>query len=99
MPGLLMRWLQYIPLVFELVKAITPTPPHTAARENQSAIADLKKAFEDQLADIEHENNRLRSRIRDLESLVNTLQLWVWIGGGTLGVLVIILLIAVLSRR
>ena len=80
----------------EMVKAITPAP--APAPENEAALENLKREMKERLAGIEQENTRLRSRVRDLESLIGTLQLWIWIGGGTLAILTIILLIAVLTR-
>ena len=101
-PRSILKWLQYAPFAYELVKTIIPALPSptspTKIDATQAALAELERTILGRLADLEGENAKLRARLREVESLMMNLQLWLWVGGGTLIVLVLILLIAVLSR-
>ena len=97
-PRSIVKWLQYAPLAYELVKNIMPSSAtvQQQADETREALAVFQRSVANRIADLEEENTRLRTRIRETESLVMSLQLWLWIGGGVLTALVLILLITVI---
>jgi flagellar motility protein MotE (MotC chaperone) len=95
---MMLNALQYAPLVMEVTKAMGGKPeeaPETTPDELKGQLQAQQKRIEE----TQEEVSRLRDRMRQLESAVSTLQLWAWIGLTSLGILVVIMLIVMLTRR
>ena len=89
-----LKWAQYAPLVLEAFRAVAPKEAgHEADDSSRTALAELRKDVIERIAELEDELVRTKARTRELESMLATLQLWVWIGTGGLGLLTIIALI------
>ncbi len=100
MPNLraLIGWIQYLPMAFELVKTLAPSPtvPETAEK-TMEAIDDLRQDMHERLDVLQNEHHRLRGRMRELEAQIDTLKLLVWVSTGTTAVLLVILFIMVIT--
>jgi hypothetical protein len=99
--GTLLNALQYAPLVLEVTRALggkQPEAHHEAPDASQHELDALRKATDHRFEELTGEVNHLRERLRHAEEAVMALQLWVKIGMPSLGILVVILLIVVLSR-
>jgi len=101
-PRSIIKWLQYVPMAYELVKSVMPSNGQAGraerAEETRQALTEFQHGISHRLDDLEEENARLRERLRDVESMVMNFQLWLWIGGGVLVALVLILLITVIIQ-
>jgi hypothetical protein len=96
-PRSLLKWVQYVPIAYEIMKSVIPaTEPAANDTKVRTELADFERSMTGRFSDLENEVARLRGRLRETESLIMALQQWLWIGGGVLAVLVVILLIAVL---
>ena len=89
---------QYYPLVTDVIRAVVPSKSAQEPADNAAvaALTDLRKDVIGRMGELESELVRTKSRLHELETTVNTLQLWVWIGGGALGLLMVILLVLVI---
>ncbi len=92
-PFSLLKWLQYIPMAYDVVKAVAPAQPQESARETQQVLEAFRKSLDDRFTELESENARLRTRLREAESSLTNLQAWIWIGGGSLGILLFLSLV------
>lgn len=100
--GNVMKLLQYAPMLFEVVKSVLPALPSREPAQHdvmRDEMASFQRHIVERFTELENENTRLRTRLRDMEGLVSTLQLWVWVGGGALFLLFLITLIVVLTKH
>lgn len=96
--GTLFNALQYAPLVLEVTKAMQGKPDDSPEKA-QEDLRQQAQVQQRQIDALQQDVTNLRDRVRQLESVVATLQLWAWIGLTSLGILVVIMLIVVLTTR
>lgn len=79
--GSLFKLLNYVPLILEITKQFrgrSVVCNEVDVDELRSDLADIKKANMQRVEEIEQENVRLKTRIRDLESTVGILNILVY---------------------
>jgi len=100
MPDLRSLWkmAQYVPMAYELLKAVMPSKPAETHDETREELEHFQRTMANRFSDMEEEIARLRARVREAESLASSLQLWLWLGLGALFLLFIVLLILVIPH-
>lgn len=103
MPGFGTIWklVQYIPVLLEIRKAVMPgkeAEEHTD-HATQSELADFKRDTQERVQELESEQTRLRTRLRELETTLNWMQTLLYIGLGTSGIIFILFLVAIVIMR
>jgi ABC-type nickel/cobalt efflux system permease component RcnA len=94
----LLKLMKYVPAAYNIVKTVMPSAQADQRSETREELEHFQRTVSDRLSDMEEEIARLRARVREVESLATGLQVGLWIGGGALFVLFIILLILVYPR-
>lgn len=98
MPNLL-QWVQYVPLVFEMARALRGKEepgPSAEPSDLLDSFRDLKKDVTERLEAVEEESARLKSRLREAESTIMLLQVIVYLSGGITVLALILALIAII---
>jgi tetrahydromethanopterin S-methyltransferase subunit F len=94
------KMMQYLPLVLEVSRSMRHKEQDTDnVMQLHQEMTDGQQRLQDRTDNIEQEQALLRTRVREVESSLNTLQVITLTVGVLLAVLVIILLIVVVSNR
>ncbi len=92
----IMKFFQFLPVVMEVSKAIIPKEQevrvHSASHEE---LDDFKKYVGERISELEEEQTRLRSRLRDVETAMGWTQTLLYISLGALALVFILFVIII----
>ncbi|HEX2949302.1 MAG TPA: hypothetical protein VHV83_07000 [Armatimonadota bacterium] len=97
--GSYLKLIQYAPMIIGAVKQLRTSPTSEVNEEiaqTKQTLDDIKKNLLSRIEDLENENARLKTRIREVESSVTITRVLVLTSGGAAIVALVLALIAII---